>query len=144
MPNLEDYYNVPIILAIVLICFVIMLGQFGLKETDNPETQFLQKASELTSNAKVSRSVFETKTTKTGLSGMIEEIPIFGGVVKSLKFLGSIISTLRIGVDLFIGFIQDIMRSELLGIDGRIMTLVGALLFGGFGFAVFKSISKSS
>ena len=136
--NLEGYWWIPIIIAIVLISAGIYINNWEIQ--DSEVDSFINRASALEESAQNTRDVFDEKTTKEGLSSMIEEIPILGGTIKTLKFLTSIIDTLKAGFNLTIGFFQDVLSSDVLGIDGRIIALVVSGMVGAFGFAVYRSI----
>lgn len=138
--NLKTFYWLPILIAIFLISSSIYIANFEIEDDD--VDSFISHTNDLQDQAEDTRDVFEEKTTREGLSGMIEEIPIFGGVVKTLKFLSSIVGTLRSGLDTMIFFFNDVFSSEVLGIDSRIISLIIAGLVGAFGFAVYDAIRK--
>lgn len=140
--NLETFYLIPIILVVSLVCVSIFIANFEIEDDD--VDSYFSKVDDFQDQIDDTRSVFESRTTERGLSGVIEEIPIFGGVVKVVKFISSIVGTLRSGVDLTIGFFSDVLGSEVLYIDSRIIGVLLAGIFGLFGFAVFKTIRSGS
>ena len=136
--NLEGFWWLPIIVAITLISAGIYIAQWDVDDDD--VNSYISKSNDMEEQTNNVRDVFESKTTEKGLSGIIEDLPIFGDLAKVMKFLTAIIGTLRSGVDLMIGFFSDVLSSEVLGIDSRIIALILAGFFGAFGFAVFKAI----
>lgn len=136
--DLKKFAHIPIIVAIVLISVGIYIGSFSI---ENPEiSSFITSSEELTEKAKASRSVMEERTTKEGLTGIIEDIPVFGHIVKAGRFLASIVGTLRTSTDLFMTFLDNALSQSIIGIPSEIVALLLAGVFITFGFSVYRAL----
>lgn len=136
--ELKDFGNLGIVTAIAVICVSIFIGELNI--TNTQISAFISKSQALSDQAKQVRSTFEAKTSEKSISDLVEQIPILGTVIKAGKYLATIVGTLRSAIDVFIGFFQDMLTSEVIGIDARIVGLIIVALFISFTWAIWNAM----
>jgi len=136
--DLQQFAHIPIIIAMVLIAIGIFIGSMNIQNSEL--SNFISSSQQLTEKAKGIREAMEERTTEKGLTGLIEDIPIFGNIVKAGRFLASIISTIRDSIDLFLSFIKDSLNQKVFQIPSEITILLLTGIFITFGFSVYRAI----
>lgn len=136
--ELKEFYHIGIVIAITLIAVSFFIAEYNIQNTE--VSSFLQNAEDLKTETENIKRTMEGQTGEESIMDFIEEIPIFGSMVKAGRFLANMVGTLRAGVNVFLGFLQDALSSQVLGIPQSIIYLLIAGIFGSFAFAVYRGL----
>lgn len=140
--DINKYIEIPIIIAVVLLCVSFYTVSLNIENSDL--STFLGKAQTMKEKAENIKDTFSNQTSENMVVKFIEEIPVFGTVVKAGRFLANIIDTVRSGLDIFLTFLTDALSSEVIGVPVEIITLLIASFFIGFGLAVYRALRESA
>jgi hypothetical protein len=138
--NLKDYIIVPIAVTMFLVASAIFIGSFNI--SDSETSAFLNSADDLVDEISDTRTTVEEKTSTEGLEGLIENVPVFGDLVKAGKYIASVVGTMRSAFNVFLGFLEDALFTNVLGVPSSIVALFLSGLVITFGFSIYRELRK--
>jgi len=132
------YIEIPIIIAISLFAITLFISQHQINNADI--NTYVGKAQEMRTKAEAIQTNIQNQTQGSNIWKYFEDVPVFGLMFKAGRYLGALLDVVMSALDTFTWLIRDSLNSAVLGVPTEIVVLVVALLFIGFGFAVYRAL----